>query len=170
MGTATDGSTSSAWVEEHGWICPGSEMFFKYHQEKVEVLRKVPLFGGLDSRHLDQVAGSVREKKVESGAVLAREGRRERDFLLILDGAARVEKEGKVLAHLKAGDSCGEMSLIDGHPRSATVLAESPCVLLLVDRRPFRKLLDSDPQLERKILLTLCRRLRDADASLAAIN
>ena len=170
MGTSTDGATTGAWVEEHGWICPGSERFLKNHKERVDILREVPLFSGLGLRHLDRIARHVREKKVQTGAVLARQDRRERDFMLILDGTARVERDGHVLAQLKAGDFCGEMSLIDGEPRSATVFAESPCVLLLLDRRSFRKLLDSVPELQRKILITLCQRLRDADTALAAVN
>jgi len=170
MGTAADRSASETWVKEHGWICPGSEMFLQYHQDRVDVVRKVPLFSQLDPHHLDRIAGSVGEKRAETGAMLAHQGRRERDFLLILDGAARVERDGKVLAHLKTGDFFGEMSLVDGAPRSATVIADSPCVLLVIDRRPFRKLLDSDPKLETKILATLCQRLRDADAALAAVN
>jgi len=170
MGTAADPSANDAWVEEHGWICPGSDMFLKYHKERVAALLQVPLFSELDSGHLDRIAGSVREKKVETGAILAHQDRRERDFMLMLDGAARVERDGKVLARLKAGDFAGEMSLIDGQPRSASVIAESPCVLLMVARHPFRKLMDSDPALERKILVTLCRRLRDADTALATVN
>ena len=79
-------------------------------------------------------------------------------------------RDGKVLAHLKAGDFCGEMSLIDGKPRSATVVAESPCVVLVIDNRSFRALLDTTPGLQRKILVTLCQRLRDADTALAAVN
>ncbi len=62
------------------------------------------------------------------------------------------------------------MSLIDGGSRSATIVTESPCVLLVINGRSFRKLLDSVPGLERKILITLCQRLRDADAALAAVN
>ena len=170
MGASKDSATSGTWAEDHGWICPGSEMFLKYHKERVDVLRKVPLFSGLGLRHLDLLARAVREKNIKAGAVLARQGKRERDFMLILDGTVRVERDGHALAHLKAGDFCGEMSLIDGQPRSATVLAESPCVLLLLDHRSFRKSLDSIPELQRKILITLCQRLRDADTALAAVN
>jgi CRP/FNR family transcriptional regulator, cyclic AMP receptor protein len=170
MGTSKDPATGDAWVEDHGWICPGSEMFLKYHKERVDVLRKVPLFSGLGVRHLDLLARDVREKNIKAGGVLARQGKREHDFMLILDGTARVERDGHDLAHLKAGDFCGEMSLIDGQPRSATVSADSPCVVLVLDGRSFRGLLDSVPELQKKILLTLCQRLRDADTALAGVN
>jgi len=145
-------------------------MFLKYQKERVEVLRKVPLFAGLSLRDLNFIARYVGEKRVKTGAVLARQGRRERDFMLVLDGTARVERDGKVLADLKAGDFFGEMALIDGEPRSATVFAESPCVLLVIGRHSFQKLLDSVPGMQKKILITLCQRLRAADAALAALN
>ncbi len=170
MVAAKDPSTTGTWVGKHDWICPGCGPFLKYHNDRVEALRKVPLFSGLSQRHLDSIARAVREKSVQTGAVLARQGKSERDFVLILDGSARVEQDGHVLARLKAGDFCGEMSLIDGEPRSATVVAESPCALLLLDRRSFNMLLDLTPQLQKKILVALCQRLRDANSALAALN
>lgn len=90
--------------------------------------------------------------------------------MLVLVGTGRVERDGKVLADLAAGDFFGEMSLIDGQPRSATVFVESPCVLLVIGRHSFWKLLDSVPGMQEKILITLCQRLRAADAALAALN
>ena len=101
--------------------------------------------------------------------MLGRQGRLEPQFVLIVDGTAQVERDGKVLAHLKAGDFRGEMSLINGKPRSAAVIAESPCNLLVVDARSFGELLETVPGLQRKILLTLSQRLRDADSALAAV-
>jgi CRP/FNR family transcriptional regulator, cyclic AMP receptor protein len=170
MGKEMDRSKMDDWVEQHGWICSGSDVFLRYQREKVDVLQKVPLFGGLSLRDLNNIARYAGEKRVKTGAMLARQGRRERDFMLILDGSARVERDGKVLAQLKAGDFFGEMALIDGEPRSATVFAESPCVLLVIGRRSFQQLLDSVPGMQKKILITLCQRLRAADAALAAFN
>jgi len=170
MGTEKNHSTMDDWVERHSWVCSGSEVFLKYQREKVDVLQKVPLFSGLSLRHLNHIARCVGEKRVKTGTVLARQGKRERDFMLILDGTARVERDGKILAHLQAGHFFGEMSLLDGEPRSATVCTESPCVLLVIGRRSFQELLDSVPGLQSKIVVTLCQRLRDADAALAALN
>ena len=145
-------------------------MLLTRRSQKTDVLRKVPLFGELSLRDLNAIARVANEGKVETGSVLTHQGRLEPEFGLILDGTARVERDGKVLAHLKAGDFCGEMSLIDGKPRSATVVAESPCIVLVIDSRSFRELLDTTPGLQRKVLITLCQRLRDADAALAAVN
>jgi len=145
-------------------------MLFMKRSEKVERLRKVPLFSGLSLKHLNTIAGLADETEVKSGKVLGRQGKLEPQFVLIVEGNARVERDGKILAHLKAGDFAGEMSLIDGQPRSATVIAESPCSLLVIDARSFGELLETVPGLQRKMLLTLSQRLRDADAALAAVN
>jgi CRP-like cAMP-binding protein len=145
-------------------------MLLKRGSEKIERLRKVPLFRELGRRHLNIIAGVTDEVKVGEGTALARQGRLGREFVLIVDGTARVETDGKILARLGAGDFCGEMSLIDGKPRCATVVAESPCVLLVIDTRSFRRLLDTVPGLQRKILITVCQRLRDADTALGAVN
>jgi CRP-like cAMP-binding protein len=81
-----------------------------------------------------------------------------------------VEKDGKVIAHLGAGDFFGEMSLIDGKPRSATVVADSPVLLLVVDVRSFGRLLETVPGLSNKVMATLCERLRAADETLTHRN
>ncbi len=145
-------------------------MWFRRRDEKVVVLRKVPLFSALSRRHLDVITRVADEVKLNAGKVLARQGERGLEFLLIVDGSARVERDGKLIARLTAGDFFGEMSLIDGRPRTATVIAETPIVLLVVHRRSFSYLLDTVPALQRKVLVTLCERLRKADADLASIN
>jgi CRP/FNR family cyclic AMP-dependent transcriptional regulator len=145
-------------------------MLLRRRTDKADILKKVPLFGGLSQRHLNLVAREADEVEEQAGTVLTREGGLGREFLLILEGGARVEREGKAIARLGPGDFFGEMSLIDGMPRSATVIADCPTVLLVIEARSFRKLLDAVPGLQRKILITLCARLRAADAGLACIN
>jgi CRP/FNR family cyclic AMP-dependent transcriptional regulator len=145
-------------------------MLLKSHSDKVDVLKKVPLFSELSRRHLDHIAREADEVKQKEGAVLTRQGGLGREFLLILEGGARVERDGTVNAHLSPGDFFGEMSLIDGMPRSASVIAESPSVLLVIEARSFQKLLDTVPGLQRKLLAILSARLRAADVRLASIN
>jgi len=145
-------------------------MLLRRRSDKADVLKKVPLFSGLSRRHLDHVAAEADEVKEEAGTVLTKQGGLGLEFLLILEGGARVERDGKVIARLGPGDVFGEMSLIDGLPRSATVIAESPTVLLVIQARSFRSLLDTVPGLQRKLLITLCARLRAADARLASVN
>jgi CRP-like cAMP-binding protein len=145
-------------------------MLLRRRSEKIDVLKKVPLLSGLSRRDLDLVARVADEVKVNAGRVLTHQGGLGLEFLLILDGGARVERDGTVIARLGPGEFFGEMSLIDGLPRSASVIAESPSVLLVVDARSFGKILDAVPGLQRKVLIALCGRLRAADASLASVN
>jgi CRP-like cAMP-binding protein len=145
-------------------------MFLRHRSDKVDALKKVPLFSDLSHRHLDIIARHADEVTLDKGKVLARQGEHGLEFLLIVDGGARVERNGKTIAHLAAGAFFGEMSLIDGKPRTATVIAETPVSLLVVHRRVFGHLLDTVPGLQRKVVLTLCERLREADAALASIN
>jgi CRP-like cAMP-binding protein len=145
-------------------------MLLTRRSDKADVLKKVPLFSGLNRRYLHLIAREADEVKVEAGAVLTRQGRLGLEFLLILEGGARVERDGKVIARLGPGDFFGEMSLIDGLPRSAAVIAESPSVLLVIQSRAFRSLLDAVPGLQKRLLITLCERLRTADTRLASIN
>jgi CRP-like cAMP-binding protein len=145
-------------------------MLLKRRSDRVDVLKKVPLFSELSRRHLDHIAREADEVKEKKGAVLTRQGGLGREFLLILEGAARVERDGTAIARLGPGDFFGEMSLIDGMPRSASVIAESPSVLLVIEARSFQKLLDTVPGLQRKLLATLSARLRAADVRLASIN
>ena len=145
-------------------------MLLRRRSDKVDVLKKVPLFSGLSQRYLNLIAREADEVKEEAGTVLTKQGGLGLEFLLILEGGARVERDGTVIARLGPGDFFGEMSLIDGLPRSAAVIAESATVLLVIEARCFRKLLDTVPGLQRKLLVTLCARLRAADARLASIN
>ena len=73
---------------------------------------------------------------------------------------------GKAIAELGAGDFIGELSLIDGKPRTATVTAETPMTLLVIRRRDFKFLRETVPGLQEKLLVTLCERLRQADQAL----
>jgi len=145
-------------------------MFLSRRPDRIDWLKKVPLFSGLSGRDLDLIARQTDVVKADGGKRLARQGALGEEFLLIVDGSARVERDGTVIARLEAGDFFGEMSLIDGKPRSASVIAEIPVTLLVVDSRSFRSLLQAVPGLWRKISVTLCERLRKADAALATRN
>lgn len=145
-------------------------MLLRRHADKIDDLKKVPLFSALNRRHLDVIARNADEVKRDAGTTLARQGARGLEFLLIVEGSARVEKDGKLIARLGAGDFFGEMSLLDGQPRSATVVADSPVVLLVVDVRSFARLLDTVPGLSKKVMATLCERLRAADETITHRN
>lgn len=133
---------------------------------KMDLLRNVPLFRSLNQRQLNAVVKYTDAHRARQGAVLTRKGQHGLEAFVIVDGKARVEVSGKKIAELGPGDFIGELSLIDGKPRTATVVAQTPMTLMVVRRRDFKFLRDSVPGLQEKLLLTLCERLRQADQAL----
>jgi CRP/FNR family cyclic AMP-dependent transcriptional regulator len=133
---------------------------------KMDLLRNVPLFRSLNQRQLSAVVKYTDAHRARQGAVLTRKGQHGLEAFVIVDGKARVEVGGKKIAELGPGDFIGELSLIDGKPRTATVIAQTPMTLMVVRRRDFKFLRDSVPGLQEKLLLTLCERLRQADQAL----
>ena len=145
-------------------------MLLRRQSEKMDVPQKVPIFQGLSARHLRLIAREAEEFQGPAGKMLARQGDMGREFILILDGSARVEIDGKQIARLGPGDFFGEMSIIDGKLRAASVIADTRLVYLVIHWGAFLRLLERVPGLSRKLLVVLCGRLRDADARLAAMN
>lgn len=134
---------------------------------RVAVLRLVPMFADLDEPHLALLARHAEEIDVDAGAVLVREGDVGDRFILILSGNARVERGGQVLAQLSTNQFVGEMSLLDGKPRAATVTMETPGAILVINRDTFRSLLDTVPEFRETLLTVLCDRLRGLQVPLA---
>jgi CRP-like cAMP-binding protein len=131
--------------------------------DKIERLEEVALLEACTRKQLRAVARIAEVVEVPDGTVLARTGTPGEEFFLILDGHARVEVSARKRARLGPGDYFGEMSLLDGGPRSATVVAETPLRLLVIKRRNFATLLREAPELTQSILATLSRRLRQAE-------
>lgn len=125
------------------------------------VLRRVQLFRGLDDEHLQQIADATQFRDSKPNDVLARRGEIGQEMIVIVDGTARVEADDKILTRLGPGDFFGEISLIDGKPRTATVITETPSTLLTMSHAAFDTLLDTVPQLSKKLLKNLCVTLRE---------
>jgi CRP-like cAMP-binding protein len=140
-------------------------MLFRRRQDKADVLCKVPLFQNLSKRDLDHVARIADEVDVKAGEVLMRQGDPGREFILVASGKARIERNGKVVAHVGPGDFLGEMALLDGKPRSATVVTEEPGTLLVIHWGRFWPLLETVPSLQRKMLVGLSGRIRELQDS-----
>jgi CRP-like cAMP-binding protein len=134
---------------------------------KVLMLEKVPLFSGLSRRQLEQVAQIVDEIEVPAGRRLATAGAGGHELFVIVKGTAKVRPPRGRTVQLGPGDFFGEMSLVDGGPRSADVDADTALQLLVVGRRAFWQLLEAAPPLVPKIMSTLSRRLREAQASIS---
>lgn len=134
--------------------------------QKVQHLSEVAIFRQLSQRQLQRLAKHVDEVTVEEGKVLAREGSRERELLIVVDGQATVRRNKRKIAQLSAGDVIGEMSLVDDEPRSATVTADSDMTLLVISSREFKPLLDDVPGMATGIMKAMAKRLRAADSKL----
>lgn len=133
--------------------------------DKEDALAQVPMFSALNRKELKQVIRLVDEITRPAGTVLADEGESGREFFLILEGNADVLKGRKRVASLGPGQFFGEISLIDHGPRTATVRAASDVKLLLVGSREFSGLLDKVPNIAKRLLIHLCTRLRECEAS-----
>jgi CRP-like cAMP-binding protein len=132
-------------------------------EDKIEQLQRLPLFEGCSQRQLRAVARITEVRELPEGSTLARAGEPGHEFFLILDGQVRVEVSPRKRVRLGPGEFLGEMSLLDGGPRSATAVAETAVRLLVIGRRDFSLLLAKVPDLTRHLLVVLCRRLRQAD-------
>jgi CRP-like cAMP-binding protein len=131
---------------------------------KVELLQKVPLFSGLSKGDLRKIASAVDEYNLREGRTLIREGDRvPRDFVVIVDGTARVERKGKLVNRLGRGSFFGEIALVTGERRTATVTAETPIHALVLRERDFRRVLKTNPSVTMKVLQALGRRLPHDD-------
>ena len=138
-------------------------MLLRRSSQKIDLLKKVPLFSNLSQRHLREISKHADQVQVETGKVLAQQGKTGWEFIFVVDGKARVEKGGKVIRQLSRGDFFGEIALIDGKPQTATVTAETDMTVLIVHKTSFDHLLDTIPGLQKKILLSLCDYLRRAE-------
>jgi CRP-like cAMP-binding protein len=134
------------------------------HDDRITLLRAVWLFERCTSRELSALADTVVPRLVDDGEVLAREGEEASEFFVIVDGDASASIEGDELARIGPGSFFGELALLDGGPRTATVKAGTPMIVLVMDRRDFDELVDTAiPSVGRKMLTVLAQRLRTAD-------
>ena len=130
---------------------------------KVELLKRVPLFSDCSKAELRALAQTADELDVREGTVLTREGRPAREFFVLIDGTARVTKGGKNVADLGSGDWFGEIALLTGGPRTASVTATSPVDVLVITDRRFRTVVETMPSIALKVLSCVGERLaRDA--------
>jgi CRP-like cAMP-binding protein len=120
-----------------------------------ERISSVPLFSGLSDREVRSLAQRAERVSVPQGTTIVTEGERGFDFFVLLSGGAKVTRRGRTVHKLGAGDSFGELALIAGTPRRATVTTTEPCEVMVLARRDFIALLDDFPRMTRKILTAL---------------
>jgi len=127
--------------------------------QKVELIKKVPLFAGLSKRELEQIAAIADEIDLREGKELTRQGKSASEFFVLLEGSADVTKDGQRINQLGDGDFFGEIALVSRSPRTATVTATSPIRTLVITDRSFRRLLEDSPETQLKVLEALAERL-----------
>jgi CRP-like cAMP-binding protein len=127
-------------------------------------LAEIDLFSGLSSRQLTKVVKSARTVNHEAGRQIAAEGLGALAFHLVIEGTAKVSIGGREVRTLGPGDYFGEISMIDGRPRSATVESVGPLVTLAISHLDFLALVEAEPAFARGLLNTLCSRIREAEA------
>jgi CRP-like cAMP-binding protein len=123
-------------------------------------LAAVPIFSGCSKRELAIISSAAKQVSHPKGTVIAREGERGVGLFLILEGTCSVTIGGKLKARLGAGDFFGEVALLDGGPRTATVAATSDVKLVGITEWVFRGLLAEHHSIALKTLESVAGRLR----------
>ena len=129
------------------------------HDTKVDALKAAPLFDGLTREELGELAKVSEDLEVPAGKELCKEGELGQEFFVILEGEAEVTKNGEHLATRSTGEFFGEIALLQEAPRMATVTARTPLRFFVLTRKDFRHLIRDNPDVERKVLQALARRL-----------
>ena len=127
--------------------------------QKIDLIRKVPLFARCSRTELKEIALLVDEIDLHEGTEMTRQGAPGREFFVLLDGTADVKKNRRRVNTLGPGDFFGEIALVSREPRTATVIATSPVRALVITDRSFRRLLDDAPRVQTKVMEAMAERL-----------
>ena len=125
-----------------------------------EQLRKVWIFEGLERADVSRIASVVVARSYKKGKAVVSEGEQAVAFYVIVDGKVEITKGGVVLNTLGAGESFGEMSLLDGYPRATSVVATEDTNCLVMTRWDFTAELKTNPSIALAMLPILCKRMR----------
>ncbi len=129
----------------------------------IDHMRKVPLFRGMSTSALETVADRATETSFEDGDIVTREGEPGETFYIVTDGRLHVSKDGTAVRDLGPGDFLGEIALIDGGPRTATVTADGHVDALVIRRADFLEMVEWDSAVRLGILTALTERIRKTD-------
>jgi CRP-like cAMP-binding protein len=127
---------------------------------KVELIRSVPLFSHCSKRELAALATEADELSVPAGKNLTTEGDRGREFMVIVEGTADVKRNGRRINQLGPGSFVGEIALLTGVPRTATVTTTSDALLLVLTDRAFKRVVAQMPSVQGSVMTALAERLQ----------
>jgi CRP-like cAMP-binding protein len=128
---------------------------------KIELLKRVPLFERCSQRELAEIASLADELDLPAARDLTKEGAGGWEFLILVDGEADVVRKGKVVNELGPGDFVGEIALVSGKPRTATVRTRGPSRILVLSASGFRMLMRDVPSIQDKVLAAITARIPD---------
>ncbi|TRZ79207.1 MAG: cyclic nucleotide-binding domain-containing protein [Actinobacteria bacterium] len=126
-------------------------------------LRYSPLFSSCSSKDLERIAKAGDQVTFAKGETLTKQGEPGKEAFIILSGKAIVKRSGKKVATLGTGSVVGELSLLDNGPRTATVVCDTECQVLVISRGNFLRVIDKVPALAHKLFGALAMRIRDLD-------
>ena len=125
-----------------------------------DVLKHVPLFAGLDDRELAEIAGQMRERRFSSGDTVTQEGAGGAGFFVVEDGTANVTVDGSARGTIGPGDYFGEIALLTGSDRTATITATSDMICWGMTPWDFRPLVESNSAIAWKLLTAMADKLK----------
>ena len=129
-------------------------------RRSVAALAAVPLFDGFSKRHLRRLAQEVDVVAFDRERAIVEEGQSGEAMYVVLSGRARVTRRGRTVAALVPDDFFGELSALDGGPRTASIVAETPMEVLRLFQHTLRRMIEDEPSLSMGLLEGLARRLR----------
>ncbi len=132
-----------------------------HRDAKAELIRSLPLFVDCTPTELADVAAIATEIDLPEGRVLATEGADGQEFVVMIEGSATVTQHDEVIATMNAGDFFGEIALLNGVPRTASVVATTPVHALVIEGHAFRQLVALAPDIREKVERALADRIDD---------
>ena len=127
----------------------------------------MPLFAHCTNKQIQFIITQVEDMDFAAGRVLCTEGKSGGDFFVLLSGAADVTRKGRKIAKMKTGDFFGEIALVDGGPRTATVTTSEPSRCLVLGARQFQNVIHQDADIAHSVMKALTLRVREAGAAKA---
>ena len=129
----------------------------------IDRLASIEMFSELSAKEIKKIASYMTTINVKEGRDLTVQGTPGREFMIISEGEASVRRNGRLIATLGPGDFFGELAVIAGVPRTATVTAETDMVVEALNRREFSSMLDESPRLAKKILVGAVKRFHELE-------
>ncbi len=126
----------------------------------IDMLKKVPLFAGLDNKELQEIARSMRERRFKAGDTVTQEGAGGVGFFVVEEGQADVNVSGESKGSVGPGDYFGEIALINESPRTATLTARTDMLCYGMTPWDFRPLVETNSTIAWKLLTAMAEKMR----------